>query len=100
MPLNDVPPPHPFEMVRMVATARIIMPKAMVRLSAGRTEMSDELHALCYFVGANSVFMATEKMFITPNVRLNRDQNILELLGMRFSTRPLTKDRLNPSLSC
>ena len=53
MPLNHVTPPHPFEMVRMVATARILMPLAMVRLSAGRTEMSDELHAMCYFVGAN-----------------------------------------------
>lgn len=94
MPLNDVVPPHPFEMVRMIATARIIMPKSIVRLSAGRTEMSDEQHALCYFVGANSVFMATEKMFITPNPTLDRDQEILDLMGMRFSTRRLTKDRL------
>lgn len=100
MPLNDVPKPHPFEMVRMVATARIIMPKAIVRLSAGRTEMSDELHALCYFVGANSVFMATEKMFITPNVKLDRDQEILDMLGMRFSTRRFTKDRLNDAPLC
>ncbi|HXW52729.1 MAG TPA: biotin synthase BioB, partial [Myxococcota bacterium] len=61
MPLNDVPPPHPFEMVRMVATARVIMPKSVVRLSAGRTAMTDELHALCYYAGANSIFMATEK---------------------------------------
>lgn len=92
LPLNDVPPPHPFEMVRMVATARIIMPKAMVRLSAGRTTMSDELHALCYFAGANSIFMATEKMFITPNPTLNRDHELLDLMGMHFSKRLLTKD--------
>lgn len=92
MPLNHVPPPHPFEMVRMVATARILMPKAMVRLSAGRTAMSDELHALCYFAGANSVFMATEKMFITPNVNLDRDQEILDLMGSRFSKRRMIKD--------
>lgn len=95
MPLNDVAPPHPFEMVRMVASARILMPKAMVRLSAGRTNMSDELHALCYYAGANSIFMATEKIFITPNPALNRDQEILDLLGMQFSKKRLTKDRLD-----
>lgn len=93
MPLNHVEAPHPFEMVRMIATARIIMPKAVVRLSAGRTEMSDELHALCYFAGAGSVFMASEKIFITPNPKLNRDQEILELMGMRFSKRRFTKDK-------
>jgi len=92
MPLNDVPPPHPFEMVRMVATARIIMPKAIVRLSAGRTAMTDELHALCYYAGANSIFMATEKIFITKNPHLSRDQEILDLMGIRFSKRRLTKD--------
>jgi biotin synthase len=92
MPLNDVPPPHPFEMVRMVATARILMPKSIVRLSAGRTAMSDELHALCYFAGANSIFMASEKMFITPNVHLDRDHEMLDRLGMRFSKKRLTKD--------
>lgn len=92
MPLNDVMPPHPFEMVRMVATARLIMPKSIVRLSAGRTAMTDELHALCYFAGANSIFMASEKIFITKNPKLDRDQEILELLGMRFSKRAFTKD--------
>lgn len=92
MPLNDVPPPHPFEMVRMIATARMIMPKSIVRLSAGRTTMSDEQHALCYFAGANSIFMAQEKIFVTPNPKINRDQEILDLMGMRFSTRRLTKD--------
>lgn len=92
MPLNDVPPPHPYEMVRMVATARILMPKSVVRLSAGRTSMSDELHALCYFAGANSVFMASEKLFITPNPNQDRDQEMLERLGMQFSKRRFTKD--------
>ncbi len=94
MPLNHVEPPHPYEMVRMIASARLIMPKSIIRLSAGRTAMSDELHALCYFAGANSVFMASEKMFITPNPKLDRDQEILGLLGMRFSQRRFTKDRL------
>ena len=93
MPLNDVPPPHPFEMVRMVATARVIMPRSIVRLSAGRTTMTDELHALCYYAGANSIFMATEKIFITANPTLNRDQEILDLMGLKFSKVRLTKDR-------
>jgi biotin synthase len=92
MPLNDVPPPHPFEMVRVVATARILMPKAIVRLAAGRTTMSDEQHAMCYFAGANSIFMATEKLFITANPNLNRDQEVLDLMGSRFSKRRMIKD--------
>lgn len=102
MPLNEVPPPHPFEMVRMVATARILMPMAMVRLSAGRTNMSDELHALCYFSGANSIFMASEKMFVTDNPKLDRDQEILDLMGMRFSKKTITKDLWldRPQASC
>jgi biotin synthase len=94
MPLNDVEPPHPFEMVRMIATARILMPQSMVRLSAGRTEMSDEQHALCYFAGANSIFMASEKLFVTANPKLNRDQEILDRMGMRFSTEMLTKNKI------
>jgi biotin synthase len=92
MPLNHVPPPHPFEMVRMVATARVVMPKSIIRLSAGRTAMSDELHALCYFAGANSIFMASEKMFVTANPKLDRDQEMLSLLGMQLSKKCLTKD--------
>jgi biotin synthase len=94
MPLNEVPPPHPFEMVRMIATARVIMPKSIVRLSAGRCAMSDEQHALCYFSGANSIFMGTTKIFVTPNPQLDRDSNMLDLMGMRFSSRRLTKDKM------
>lgn len=95
MPLNHVEKPHPYEMVRMIATARITMPKSIVRLSAGRTDMSDELHALCYFAGANSIFMASEKMFITPNPKLDRDQEMLKLLGMSFTKTRLIKDSNN-----
>lgn len=98
MPLNDVPPPHPFEMVRMIACARILMPTSVVRLSAGRTAMTDELHALAYFAGANSIFMATEKIFITANPSLNRDQEILDLMGQRFSKTRLIKDRITKGL--
>ena len=56
-PLADTPPLDPIEFVRTIALARILMPRAHVRLSAGRTEMSDELQAMCIFAGANSIFM-------------------------------------------
>ena len=56
----------------MIATARIIMPKSMVRLSAGRLELSDEAQALCFLAGANSIFMG-EKLLTTPNPETNRD---------------------------
>lgn len=73
----------PIEFVRMVATARVMMPKAMVRLSAGRMEMSDEMQALCFVAGANSVF-AGEKLLTTPNPGDNHDNKLLSRLGMRY----------------
>lgn len=73
----------PIEFVRMVATARIMMPKAMVRLSAGRMEMSDEMQALCFVAGANSVF-AGEKLLTTPNPGDDYDNKLLRRLGMRY----------------
>jgi biotin synthase len=73
----------PIEFVRMVATARIMMPKAMVRLSAGRMEMSDEMQALCFVAGANSVF-AGEKLLTTPNPGNDHDNKLLNRLGMRY----------------
>jgi biotin synthase len=73
----------PIEFVRMVATARIMMPKAMVRLSAGRMEMSDEMQALCFVAGANSVF-AGEKLLTTPNPGDDHDNKLLKRLGMRY----------------
>jgi biotin synthase len=73
----------PIDFVRMIATARIMMPKAMVRLSAGRMEMSDEMQALCFVAGANSVF-AGEKLLTTPNPGDNHDNRLLKRLGMRY----------------
>jgi biotin synthase len=70
------------EMVRTIATARIIMPKSRVRLSAGRTEMSDEAQALCFAAGANSIFTG-EKLLTTPNPGTTEDHILLERLGMR-----------------
>lgn len=70
-----------FEFVRLIATARILMPKAMVRLSAGRTSMSEEMQAMCYLAGANSIFLG-EKLLTTPNPESSDDHRLLERLGL------------------
>jgi biotin synthase len=72
----------PFEFVRTIAIARILMPRAMVRLSAGREEMSDELQALCFLAGANSIFYG-EKLLTTGNPDVERDQALFARLGLR-----------------
>ncbi|MEO5627186.1 MAG: biotin synthase BioB, partial [Dokdonella sp.] len=71
----------PFEFVRMIAVARIVMPASMVRLSAGRAEMSDELQALCFFAGANSIFHG-EKLLTTGNPDVEADQHLFARLGI------------------
>ncbi len=70
-----------WDMVRMIATARILMPKAMVRLSAGRTEMSIAEQALCFMAGANSIF-AGDKLLTTPNPSFDEDNAMFQLLGL------------------
>lgn len=71
-----------WEMVRMIATARILMPKAMVRLSAGRNEMNVEQQALCFLAGANSIFTG-EKLLTTPNPDFDADKEMFQLLGLK-----------------
>lgn len=83
-----------WEMVRMIATARILMPMAMVRLSAGRNEMTVEQQALCFLAGANSIF-AGEKLLTTPNPGVVADQEMFEILGL--SPRESFKEVLNVS---
>ncbi|TCT22056.1 biotin synthase BioB [Thiobaca trueperi] len=73
----------PFEFVRVVATARILMPVSHVRLSAGRSEMSDELQALCFFAGANSIFYG-ERLLTAPNAESDRDRALFVRLGLEF----------------
>lgn len=80
-PLGDQPPIDGIEMARACATARILMPRSRVRLSAGRMEMSAETQALCFLAGANSVF-AGEKLLTTPNPGTDHDAALLEKLGM------------------
>ena len=72
----------PLEFVRTIAVARILMPKSAVRLSAGRTDMSDELQALCFLAGANSIFYG-EKLLTTPNPKENKDLELFERLGIK-----------------
>ncbi|MEO7432828.1 MAG: biotin synthase BioB [Dokdonella sp.] len=80
-PLAETRPLDPFEFVRTIAVARIVMPASMVRLSAGRAEMSDELQALCFFAGANSIFYG-EKLLTTDNPDTGRDQALFARLGV------------------
>ncbi len=80
-PLYGVEELDPLEFVRTVAAARIMMPRSHVRLSAGRTEMSDELQALCFLAGANSLFYG-ERLLTTDNPETDRDKALFERLGL------------------
>lgn len=80
-PLEEEKPVEIWEMIRMVATTRIVMPKTQVRLSAGRTNMSREGQALCFFAGANSIF-AGDKLLTTPNPDVNEDMAMFKSLGL------------------
>ncbi len=80
-PLENQPRVSIWAMCRMIATARILMPQAMVRLSAGREQMNDEEQALCFLAGANSIF-AGEKLLTTPNPGYDRDRKLFDLLGL------------------
>ena len=80
-PLETNAPVDIWDMVRMLATARILMPKAMVRLSAGRTNMSTSDQALCFMAGANSIF-AGDKLLTTPNPTFDEDMAMFNMLGL------------------
>ncbi len=81
-PLQDQPKVDTWDLIRMIATARILMPKAMVRLSAGRTELSIPEQALCFLAGANSIF-AGDKLLTTPNPSFEEDNAMFNLLGLQ-----------------
>jgi biotin synthase len=81
-PLYGTEELDPLEFVRTIAAARITMPKAMVRLSAGRQEMSDAVQALCFLAGANSIFYG-DKLLTTSNPETDRDRALLDKLGLR-----------------
>ena len=81
-PLAAMPPLDPLEMVRAIATARILMPASRVRLAAGRKQLSPEAVTLCFLAGANSIFVG-EKLLTTPNPRVDEDEQLLQSLGMK-----------------
>ena len=80
-PIGNMEPVSIWEMVRMIATARILLPETQVRLSAGRNNMSREGQALCFFAGANSIF-AGDKLLTTPNPDINEDMQMFKELGL------------------
>ena len=88
-PMEDIEPVSIWEMIRMVATTRIVMPETQVRLSAGRTDMTREGQAMCFFAGANSIF-AGDKLLTTPNPDVNEDMEMFKLLGLN-PQKPFTK---------
>jgi len=81
-PLHGLPPLDPLDLVRTIATARLLMPKSYLRLSAGRTDMSDAVQALCFLAGANSIFYG-EKLLTTPNPGRTRDEELFARLGLQ-----------------
>lgn len=81
-PLHGTQELDSLEFIRTIAVARIMMPKSVVRLSAGRNEMNDELQALCFFAGANSIFYG-EKLLTTDNPDANHDQKLFQRLGLK-----------------
>ncbi len=95
-PLESQPPVPVWEMLRMIAAARLLFPTAMVRLSAGRIGMTAAEQALCFLAGANSIF-AGEKLLTTPNPDLDADAALFALLGL--VPRPAAGDELGPTPS-
>lgn len=90
-PLANMPEIDPFEFIRVIAVARILMPKSVIRLAAGRETMNDELHALSFFAGANSIFNS-EILLTTPNPTVERNNEILKRLNIEATDN--TKEML------
>ena len=90
-PMADVADLDPFDFIRTIAVARIMMPQSHVRLSAGRESMNEEMHALAYFAGANSIFYG-EKLLTTPNPKANKDMELFGRLGIKPEERHVERD--------
>jgi biotin synthase len=95
-PLAEQEDLDPFEFIRTIAVARIMMPASHVRLSAGREEMNEQMHALAYFAGANSIFYG-EKLLTTPNPRENTDMALFARLGIEPEQRELQRAPEDPN---
>ena len=90
-PLGEVEKLDEFDFIRMIATARIVMPKSYVRLSAGREDMNEQTQALCYFAGANSIFYG-EKLLTTANPEAEADSILFKRLGIQPEKRHHSKE--------
>jgi biotin synthase len=95
-PLAEEADLDPFEFIRTIAVARIMMPASHVRLSAGREEMNEQMHALAYFAGANSIFYG-EKLLTTANPRANADMALFARLGIEPEQRQVERAPQNPN---
>ncbi|MAC35256.1 MAG: biotin synthase BioB [Haliea sp.] len=95
-PLAEEADLDPFDFIRTIAVARILMPASHVRLSAGRESMNEQMHALAYFAGANSIFYG-EKLLTTPNPEANRDLALFQRLGIHPEERELEQAPEMPS---
>ena len=96
-PLHGTEELDVLEFIRTVAAARIMMPEAYVRLSAGRTEMSAEAQALCFFAGANSIF-AGDQLLTTPNPDADEDSELFRSLGIRAEVSTIGSSEANAVL--
>jgi biotin synthase len=90
-PLADQAELDPFEFIRTIAVARLMMPKSYVRLSAGREEMNEQMQALAFMAGANSIFYC-DKLLTTPNPKANSDMQLLQRLGIQPEEYQAEKD--------
>lgn len=90
-PLDQEQDLDPFEFIRTIAVARIMMPKSHVRLSAGREEMNDQMQAMAFMAGANSIFYC-EKLLTTPNPKANKDMELLDRLGIKPEKHHVKQD--------
>ena len=89
-PLSDVAELDNFEFIRTIAIARILLPKAHIRLAAGREKMSDEMQAWCFMAGSNSIFYGN-MLLAAPNPKCDQDLQLLEKLGIQLSTTSSVK---------
>ncbi|KAF9427235.1 biotin synthase [Entomortierella beljakovae] len=103
-PLEKQEPVKVWDMIRMIATARIVMPKTMIRLSAGRVRFTEAEQALCFMSGANSIFTG-DKLLTTPNNKFNADQQMFDTLGLvpkaaSFKVDLAAESEVNESKEC
>jgi len=90
-PLANRTAEDPLELVRMIATARLLMPRSYVRLSAGRLSLSDEAQVLCFMAGANSVFLG-DTLLTTPNPEADTDRALFARVGIQLQPTPTSTD--------